>query len=299
MSGFGSNPRLVAALIALWLVWGSTYLAIAIAVETLPPFLMAGVRFLTAGAILVLVALVQGVPLPTRTQWRSALLVGALLLLLGNGLVCWAARWVPSGTTSLIISSTPLWMTLFLWLIGGPRPKGHVLLGLALGLVGVLVLVSSHTMDRNAEHHWLASGAVLAACFAWASGSLWSRRLPQSTSLVMAAGAQMLAGGALLLVVGLALRERVAWDAVRPASLAAVAYLVFVGSIVGYGCYVYLLRVATPALATTYAFVNPLVAVSLGALVRGEALTLRLLVGASLVVPAVVLIVFASRPKPA
>ena len=292
------RPRIALALVTLWLVWGSTYLAIAVAVETLPPFLMAGVRFVLAGALLFVVARIQGAPLPSAPQWRSAFLIGALLLLLGNGLVCWAERWVPTGMASLIIASTPLWMTLFPWFVGGPRPSTRALLGIALGLAGVLVLVSGRAGGPAVDHHWLASAAVLVACLAWAIGSLWSPRLPQAESLVMAAAAQMLAGGALLLLAGLALQERVAWAEVRPASLIAFAYLVLIGSVVGYGCYVYLLRAASPTLVSTYAFVNPVVAVSLGALVRDEALTPRLALGAALIVPAVVLIVLAARRKP-
>ena len=292
------RPRIALALVTLWLVWGSTYLAIAVAVETLPPFLMAGVRFVLAGALLFAVARVQGAPLPSAGQWRSAALIGALLLLLGNGLVCWAQRWMPTGMTSLIIASTPLWMTIIAWLSGEPRPSARVLVGLALGLAGVLVLVSGRASDPTVDHRWVASAAVLAASIAWALGSVWSRRLPQAASPVMAAGAQMLAGGALLLLVSFALRERVAWEGVRPASLLAFAYLVVVGSVVGYGCYVYLLRAASPTLVSTYAFVNPVVAVSLGALVLGEALTPRLALGAALVVPAVVLIVLGARRKP-
>ena len=292
------RPRIALALVTLWLVWGSTYLAIAVAVETLPPFLMAGVRFVLAGVLLFAVARIQGAPLPSAGQWRSATLIGALLLLLGNGLVCWAQRWMPTGMTSLIIASTPLWMTIIAWLSGEPRPSARVLVGLALGLAGVLVLVSGRASDPTVDHRWVASAAVLAASIAWALGSVWSRRLPQAASPVMAAGAQMLAGGALLLLVSFALRERVAWEGVRPASLLAFAYLVVVGSVVGYGCYVYLLRAASPTLVSTYAFVNPVVAVSLGALVLGEALTPRLALGAALVVPAVVLIVLGARRKP-
>lgn len=297
MSAAPPRPRVALALVTLWVVWGSTYLAIAVAVESLPPFLMAGVRFLIAGAILAAVARAQGAPFPTGGQWRSATLVGALLLMLGNGLVCWAERWVPSGMTSLIIASTPLWMTLFPWLAGAPRPPRRALLGIVLGLAGVLVLVGGPAADPAGGRPWLASGAVLAACLAWAVGSLWSRRLPQAASPVMAAGAQMLAGGALLLVAGIVLRERVAWESVEADALAAFAYLVVFGSVVGYGCYVHLLRTASPTLVSTYAFVNPVVAVSLGALVRGEPLTSRLAIGAGLVVPAVVLIVLSMRRR--
>jgi drug/metabolite transporter (DMT)-like permease len=287
--------RIAAALVTVWIVWGSTYLAIAVAVETLPPFLMAGVRFVLAGGLLFGFARLRGATVPDRRQWGSALLVGTLLLLLGNGLVCWAERWVPTGLASLIIASTPLWMALFPWLAGGVRPGGRVMAGIALGMAGIVVLVSGRGAGTGGGHPWTASLAVLVACLAWAGGSLWSRRLPQAESPLMAAAAQMLAGGGLLLLAGAVLGERVAWTGVSHGSVAAFAYLVVVGSLLGYGCYVYLLRSASPTLVSTYAFVNPVVAVGLGAALRGEPLTPRLALGAALVVPAIVLIVTGRR----
>jgi drug/metabolite transporter (DMT)-like permease len=319
-------PRatLLAAYAALYVIWGSTYLAIRYGIATLPPFGMAGVRFVLAGALLYGWARLRGAPRPTRRQWSGAAVVGALLLLVGNGGVTWAERQVPSGVAALLIASEPLWIVLLGWwrpgaAERGPRPGGWTALGLALGLVGVGVLVVPDAADafRGAARAGAAPGGhapgvdlvgaavVLLGAFSWAAGSLWSAtaagksRLPASAPL--ATGMQMLVGGALLLGASVAAGEPAAFrpGAVSAASLAALAYLAVFGSIVAFSAYVWLLGVEPPARVATYAFVNPVVAVLLGWAVAGEAITDRVLVAAAVIVAGVVLLTLRSAPPAA
>ena len=286
---------LLAAFAALYIIWGSTYLAIRFAVETMPPFTMAGGRFLVAGALLFAWSRARGAAPLTRPQWKTAAIAGVLLLLGGNGLVSWAEQRVPSGIAALIVASTPMWMALIDWARpGGLRPRPAVWAGLGLGLAGIAVLVGPASLG-GAPVDGLGALAVGAAAFSWALGSIYQRGAPVSDSTLLNVGGQMLAGGAVLVVVGLALGERVDVAAVSPRSWGALAYLIFVGALVGYSAYVWLLKVTTSAKASTYAYVNPLVAVVLGWAFAGEALSPRVLVAAALVVVAVVLITTAGR----
>ena len=287
---------LVAAFAALYVVWGSTYLAIRFAVETLPPFTMAGVRFLVAGTLLFGWSRARGAPPLTRPQWRTAAVAGVLLLLGGNGLVSWAELRVPSGVAALLVASTPMWMALLDWARpGGVRPRPAVWAGLAVGLCGIGVLVGPASVGGTPVDG-LGALAVGVAAFSWALGSVYQRNAPRPDSTLLNVGGQMLVGGSALVAVGLALGERVDVSAVSERSAWALAYLIVVGALVGYSAYVWLLKVTTPAKASTYAYVNPLVAVVLGWALAGEALGPRVLGAAGLVVVAVVLITTA---KPA
>ncbi len=282
----------LAAFAALYVIWGSTYLAIRFAVETLPPFTMAGVRFVAAGALLFGWSRARGAAPLTRPQWRTCLVAGTLLLVGGNGLVSWAEQTVPSGITALLIASTPMWMALLDWARpGGVRPRAGVWAGIALGLAGIAVLVgpASGSVDP-----WGAL-AIGTASFCWALGSVYQRGAPTSSSTLLNVGGQMLAGGTVLLGVGLALGERVDVAAVSATSLWALAYLVLVGAVVGYSAYVWLLKVSTPAKASTYAFVNPVVAVVLGWWLAAEPIGPRVVGAGALVIAAVVLITLAGR----
>ena len=285
----------LAAFAALYLIWGSTYLAIRFAVETLPPFTMAGIRFVLAGAVLYAWSRSRGAVPLTRPQWRTAVVVGALLLLGGNGLVSWAEQTVPSGVAALLVAATPMWMVLLDWARpGGVRPRAAVWAGLLLGLAGIAVLVGPHAIGGEPVDP-LGALAVGAASFCWALGSIYQRSAPKAASTLLNVGGQMLAGGAILLVVGWVLGEHVDAAAVSARSLWALAYLILVGALVGYSAYVWLLKVSTPAKASTYAYVNPVVAVLLGWALAGEALSPRVLGAAALVVTAVVLITTAGR----
>ncbi|MDX1674568.1 MAG: drug/metabolite exporter YedA [Longimicrobiales bacterium] len=286
------------ALATVYLVWGSTYLAIRFAVETLPPFLMAGTRFTIAGAILYGWRR-SSHPRPSAAQWRAAAAVGALMLLVGNGGVTWAEQWVESGTAALMVASVPLWMVLLDWARpGGRPPRPAVWAGIAVGMAGVALLFGSPTLEPRYTMGWVV---LLVASVAWAAGSLYSRTAVLPAPL-LATGMQMLAGGALLLATGAATGELAAVDTatVSPRSVLALAYLIVFGSLVGYTSYVWLLRATPAALASTYAFVNPVVAVFLGWLLADERVTPRIVLASLVIVGGVALITLtrASRRGP-
>lgn len=286
--------QIVLALAAVYVVWGSTYLAINLAIQTVPPLTMAGARFLLAGAILYAVAR-RGAPRPEPRQWGSAALVGGLMLLGGNGGVCWAEQHVPTGFAALLIATVPLWTALFDWLRpGGARPRLLVAAGVLTGFAGVALLV--RPTGAHAVHPWGAA-VLTAAAASWAAGSLAARHVPLPRNLFLASAMEMLAGGALLLASGAAAGEWARFDpaAVSPRSALAVAYLVAFGSLVGFTAFAFLLRHTTSAVATTYAYVNPVVAVALGWAVLGEALSTRAAVAAGVVLAAVALITMAPR----
>jgi drug/metabolite transporter (DMT)-like permease len=286
-----SALRLAAGLGAVYVVWGSTYLAIRFAIESLPPFLMAGARFVVAGALLYAWARATGAARPTRANWRAAAIVGGCLLLVGNGGVVWSEQRVESGIAALLVTVVPLWLVLLDWLRpGGRRPGWRVTVGLLLGFAGVTLLVRPGASGGAIDP--LGAGVLLVASFSWAWGSLASRRLPLPRSPLLTTGMEMLAGGALLLVASLLAGEPAAFDpsAVTGRSLLALGYLVAFGSLVGFTAYIWLLRVAPPALVGTYAYVNPVVAVFLGWAFAGEPLTARTLVAAAVIVTGVAVI---------
>jgi drug/metabolite transporter (DMT)-like permease len=298
-TGNPSRGRVVLAFAAVYLLWGSTYLAIRIGVETLPPFLMAGARHLTAGLLLYLLLRVTGSPRPELRHWKSAAVIGGLMLLGGNGLVTWAEQHVPSGLTALIVSSVPIWMALLDGLRQRQRPGLPILAGLLLGLGGIAMLVVPGNFAGNGRVDLLGAGALLAASLSWSVGSLYAVRAKLPSSILTATAMEMIAGGALLGVTGLLFGEAARLDpsAVSGRSLAALGYLIVFGSLLGFSAYVWLLKVTTPARVSTYAYVNPIVAVLLGALVAGELVTPRIALAAVVIVGAVALII-TSRARP-
>ncbi len=262
----GSHAGVYTALGLLYVVWGSTYLAIAVAIEGFPPFLMGGIRFIIAGALFYPLLRLRGAPAPTAAEWRGAALVGTLLLVGGNGGVAFAEQWVASGVAAVVIATTPIWTGLFAGLFGR-WPSRMEWAGLALGLAGVVLL----NTGGDLRAHPAGAVALILAAVCWAFGSAWSRQLSMPSGL-MAVAAQLLVGGAALVLLGLAVGERLtAMPSAR--ALWAFAYLIVVGSWVGYTAYIYLLGRVRPALATSYAYVNPVVAVALGALLGGERIT--------------------------
>jgi drug/metabolite transporter (DMT)-like permease len=284
--------RLLAAFAAVYLIWGSTYLGIRLAIETLPPFLMAGGRFVIAGLLLYGWARMRGAPAPTRLHWRSTAIIGGLLLLGGNGLVTWAEQEVPSGLAALIVAVVPLWIVLLEWLRSGERPGLPVLSGVVIGLAGIALLVSPNTEAGAVVIAPIGILALLTATLCWANGSLYSRRAPLPSSPLLATGMEMLWGGVLLTLVGTATGEwaRLDLSAISLTSLLAFAYLTVFGSIIAFTAYVWLLKATTPARAATYAYVNPVVAVFLGWALAGEAITARTLMAAAVIIGAVILI---------
>ncbi len=288
-----SRLRVAAAFAAVYLIWGSTYLAIHFAIQTLPPLLMVGARFVIAGGALYIVMRLRGAPRPTRVHWGGAFVVGGLLLLAGNGGVVWAEQTVPTGLTALMIGLVPLWMVLLDWLRPrGVRPSSGVIIGLLVGLAGVVLLIGPGQVLGGSHLDPFGAGVLLVASFSWATGSLLSRAVKLPAVPLLATAMEMLVGGVLALGFGLVTGEgaHLHLAAVSTQSVVALAYLVMFGSLVGFSAYVWLLRVASPASVSTYAYVNPVVAVVLGSVFLGEQITARTLVAAVAIVAAVVII---------
>lgn len=290
--------HVVLAFAAIYLIWGTTYLAIRLAVETIPAFLMAGVRFLVAGALAFAFLRARGVPLPARIHWRSAFAVGGLMLLGGNGFVTWAEQEVPSGIAALVVATVPMWMTLMDWLFaGGRRPDRRTAAGLVLGFIGIGMLIGPRLFVETAGIG-LASWVILfLAPILWSAGSLYSRRAALPENVFMSTAMEMLAAGFLLLLAGFVTGEgqRLDVGAITSRSLLATLYLTIFGSIVALTAYIWLLKTVDAARVATYTYVNPVIAVFLGWLVLSETVTAQMLIAVAVIVVAVVLIT-ARRP---
>jgi len=290
--------KLILAFAAIYLIWGSTYLAIRLAIETLPPFLMAGVRFVVAGVTLYGWARWRGAPRPILTNWLAAAIVGGLMLLGGNGGVTWAEQRVPSGLTAVLIATVPLWIAILEWMRGGTRPSGRVAGGLIMGLAGIALLVSPGELAGAKGIDLVGAAVLVVASLSWAIGSLYSRRARLPSSPLLATAMEMLCGGLLLLLAALITGQTADLDPSRISlqSVLALCYLIVFGSLVAFTAYIWLLRVTLPSHAATYAYVNPVVAVFLGWALGGEPLTARTLLAAAIIVGAVVIIT-ASQPR--
>jgi drug/metabolite transporter (DMT)-like permease len=291
----GRPPALSFALAftAIYLIWGSTYLGIRIAIESMPPFLMASGRFLIAGGLLFAFLWLRGARLPTWTEWRTNAIIGTFLLLGGNGLVVWAAQVIPSGVIALIIGIGPLFMVLTEWAWpGGSRPSATTMLALLLGFAGVAWLAAPWENGSNGGLNPAGVLAILAACLFWSLGSIYSRHAKQASDPFFAAAQQMIGGGLALLVVAIVHGDLPQLDpaAITGRSWTAFAYLIFAGSLVGFSTFVWLMKHSTPARVATYAYVNPVVAVFLGWLILHEPITSRTLVACTVIVVAVAII---------
>lgn len=296
-SGVRARPsrlKLALAFGAVYLVWGSTYLAIRYAIETLPPLLMAGTRHLVAGGVLYGVTRLRGAPNPDLRGWKSSLLLGGLLLLGGNGAVVWAEQRVPSGLAALLVATEPLWVMLVDWLRpGGVKLNGTVAAGLACGFSGVILLVHPTRLNVGTAVDPWGAAVLVGAALSWAIGSIYAGRVRIPVAPMMFAATQMICGGILLLLTGSAAGEwsRLSIAAVSASSLAAIAYLVVFGSLVGFTAYTWLLGVTSPSSVSTYAYVNPVVAVILGWAFRGEPITLAVVLAATVIVLGVLIII--------
>jgi drug/metabolite transporter (DMT)-like permease len=302
LSDNASRPRVIAAFAAVYIVWGSTYLAIRYAVGTIPPLFMAGSRFLISGTLLCLFSRMRGAPAGTRREWRDAGISGVLMLCCGNGAVAWAEQRVPSGLAALIVAVVPLWMVLLEWLRpSGRRPFAGTVAGVVIGLGGLVVLVGPGSLRGGGGADLTGSLVLIAGSFCWAAGSLFSRYGARPGSSAMATGMQMLGGGAVLLLSGIAFGEphRLHVADISRASWLGWAYLVTFGSLVGFTAYIYLLKAVSPAKASTYAYVNPIVAVLLGWAIAGEAVTSRTAVAAAIILAGVGMISLAQGRRPA
>ena len=288
-----SRGQIVAAFASIYIIWGSTYLAIMYAVETLPPFVMAGARFLISGGLLYLWARYRGAPKPTKLYWRNAIIAGGFLLLGGNGAVVWAEQYVPSGLTALLVSILPFWLVIIEW--ARPprqRPKAAVLFGLVLGFIGIIVLVGAGNVGGHGDVRPLGALVLILGSLSWAIGSFWSRDAQLPESGLLTTGMEMLGGGVLLIIVGLLSGELSRFDIhhVSRASVIGLVYLITFGSLLGFTSYIWLLDKVSPAQLGTYAYVNPIVAVLLGWAIAGERLSMRTGIAAAIVICAVALI---------
>ncbi|QOY89111.1 drug/metabolite exporter YedA [Paludibaculum fermentans] len=291
--------RLLLAFAIVYVVWGSTYLGIRYAIETIPPLLMAGTRFLTAGSILLIWSLLRNKVRPTWKHWRSALVMGTLMLLCGNGFVTLAEQRIPSGLAALLVASEPLMLVLVAWAAPrGLRPTGRDFAGIFLGFAGVAVLVwPSNVSGPGAD--LIGAALVLSAALGWAVGSIYGIDAPTAPAPILANGMTMLCGGTLLFLSGVFRGElpQVQPEKFSVVSMAAWGYLVVFGSILAFSAYTYLLTATTPAKASTYAFVNPVVAVMLGWAIAGEPLSVRAFCAMAAIVAAVVILTAGHRKK--
>ncbi|MGA9776820.1 MAG: EamA family transporter [Limisphaerales bacterium] len=289
----------VAAFAAVYVIWGSTYLGIRYAVESIPPFLMAGSRNLAAGLLLYALARARNNALPSLIEWRDATIAGGLMLALGNGGVTWAEQVIPSGITALLVALTPVWMVLLDWLRpGGTRPRPFVVMGLLVGFLGVALLARGEGNHSSRAYDW-GVAVLMMASMGWACGSIFNRQARKPASPLLGVAMQMIAGGALMLGFAAVRGEAAQFSIGRVTWLSAGAwlYLTAAGSMVGYTAYVWLLHASTPARVATYAYVNPFIAVMLGCTIGHETFSHELFVAGVLIIAAVILIVRGGAAK--
>jgi drug/metabolite transporter (DMT)-like permease len=282
---------IVLAFATIYIIWGSTYLAISFAVQTVPPFVMSTTRFLLAGGLLLAWTLGRGTPLPTRVHWRSAFITGAFLFGLNNSLLVGAEHGgLPTGIAALLIATTPMWMVLLNWLRpGGERPGASVFAGLALGTLGIVLLVNP---GNTAGVDPIGAVMVIAAALCWSIGSLYARGAAAPSNILLSIGMQLVAGGLMQVVLAVVSGEAAHFDPtqVTALSLGSRAYLAIMSSIIAFAAFSWLMRVTNPARVATHAYVNPVVAVFLGWALNHEPLQSRTIVAAAIIVFAVVLI---------
>ncbi|MDR0780407.1 MAG: EamA family transporter [Pseudomonadales bacterium] len=295
MSSLKAAPergKLLLAFFLLYVIWGSTYLAIRYAIATLPPFLMAGLRFTLAGALMYGWLRLRGVASPPWSQWWRLGVIGVFLFLGGNGFVVWAEQYISSGLAALLVATLPLWLILLDWLwADGARPGALALAGLAFGLIGTFILVDPMRVTAS-DVYLPGAGMVVLASLLWAFGSIYSKKIERPKSIFMLAACQMIGGGVVILLVAALLGEFQQLHLGEVSLLSAVSffYLVIFGSMVAISAYFWLLQNASASSVSTYAFVNPAVAVLLGWLIAGEALNARILTGAGIILAGVILV---------
>jgi drug/metabolite transporter (DMT)-like permease len=299
-SGSTSRSQILLAFAAVYIIWGSTYLGIRYALETLPPFLMAGVRFVTAGLILFTFQKSRSSERTTVAQWRSALVIGACLVGVGNGAVVWAELRISSGMAAMVAAATPCWMVLFDWLWhGSKRPSLLATTGLLLGFGGLSMLILPGLRGTAGSLDVGGLGAVMFGSVCWAFGSIYSKRAPLPKAQLLATAMEMLCGGTVLVVAGLLVGEARGFDisAVTVRSWLALLYLMIFGSLIAFTAYVWLLHKVSAVQVSTYAYVNPLVAVLLGWAIAGEALTATMGAASAAIIAGVVITTVAGRNR--
>ena len=297
-----TTPLVLGAFAAVYLLWGSTYLAIRVGVETVPPLILAGLRHFTVGVLLYPILRWRTRVRPTAVNWRSAVVTGCLLLFVGNGGVSWAEQIVPSGITALLVTMVSLWLVIVDWLRpGGVRPAPKVLLGLVLGFAGVALLVGPSRWGGSERVDLRGVAVLVIACFAWACGSIYSKHGGMPRSALLGVAMQSFSGGVALLLAGLLSGEfhHFHFAAVSWPSWVALAYLIVFGSCIGLSAYLYILQKSTAARVATYALVNPVVALILGWLFAEEIISLRTVIAAVVILTAVILVITAPHRAPA
>ena len=290
------------AFAAVYVVWGSTYLAIRIGIESFPPLILAGLRHITVGLLLYPVLRWKTGIRPTAANWRAAVVTGTLLLFVGNGGVSWAEQLVPSGITALLVATVSLWLVIVDWLRpGGVRPVPRVVVGLLMGFAGLALLVGPARLGGAGRVDPLGAAVLVIASLAWACGSLYSKHGGMPSSAMLGVAMQSFAGGVILLVAGVLTGEFHALHlgTVSLRSWLALVYLIVFGSGIGFSAYIYILHKSTAARVATYAFVNPVVALFLGWLIASETITLRTVIAAAVILTAVILVITAPHPAPA
>ncbi|QHT65634.1 EamA family transporter [Rhodocytophaga rosea] len=285
--------KLVAAFAAVYIIWGSTYLGVRFASETIPPLLMASVRFLVSGSILYIVARAKGASAPQPIHWRSSAITGFFLLLLGNGLMAWSLKFVASSMAAILVATEPFWLVLVAWLLFGKgKPAIKEVLGLVIGFAGIMILISAGNHSGSTVTNPIGVIMVMVSAIAWAIGSMYATKAVNTDSSILTVAMQMLAGGVMLVIAGTLVGEwkLLHFDAVTAKSLIALAYLTFFGSLVAFTAYSWLLGKVSPSLASTYAFVNPVVAIFLGWSWGGEAISGAMLLASGIIITSVILI---------
>ena len=295
--GDSNRWKRLLAFASIYLIWGSTYLAIRYGIESFAPYRMMGMRSLIAGSVLYLWGRRQSTERLSPAHWRSAFLLGALFFLVGHGSLAWAEKRIPSGVASLLVATIPVWLALFEISLGRIRLTPRLVLGLALGFSGVLFLTEPAELLPGESMDLLGTVVVLLSATSWAVGTIVSRRIPLPQSSILFSGMNLLAGGTLLLLVSFLSGETPPSAEVSLRSLAALSYLIVFGSIVGFVAYMWLLRVESASKVGTYAFVNPGIAVFLGWLAGGEALSGRILLATALMVSGVAILVTSKEEK--
>jgi drug/metabolite transporter (DMT)-like permease len=289
------------AFAAVYVVWGSTYLAIRIGIESFPPLILAGLRHITVGLLLYPIVRRKTGIRPTAANWRAAVVTGALLLFIGNGGLSWAEQTVPSGVAALLVATVSLWLVIVDWLRpGGVKPASRVAMGLLMGFAGLALLVGPAHLGGSERVDPRGAAVLVAASLAWACGSLYSKHGGMPSSAMLGVAMQSFAGGAILLIAGLFAGEfrGLHLGAISLRSWLALAYLMVFGSGIGFSAYIYILQKSTAARVATYAFVNPVVALFLGWLIAGETITLRTVIAAAVILTAVILVITAPHRAP-
>jgi drug/metabolite transporter (DMT)-like permease len=306
----GKNPLLntqsqgalvILAFVAVYVLWGGTFYAMKLGVESFPPLILAGLRHFSVGLVLYPLLRWRTRIRPTVEQWRAAAVSGVLLLCIGNGGVCWAEQTVPSGIAALLVATVTLWMVIVDWLRpGGHKPSLRVVIGVTLGFAGMVVLVGPARLGQSGRVDPVGAGILVVASLAWACGSLYSKHGALPSPPMLGVAMQGLCGGAALWIAGFFTGEVASFHptAVPARSWLAVGYLFLFGSCIGFTAYLYILKKSTAARVGTYAFVNPIVALLIGWLLGGETMSQRTLLAAAVILTAVVLVITAPHRDP-